>query len=123
MNKTTTRLHIRLYVISGIILAIGLCCALLIYLTAEDDSASAASYVVVDGVIYPIDPGSSKLYVRELQRFGGKAAVLFDEFGRWFAGLWHGRSLAITVAWMSILVSLGVFLFARHLASDANSDE
>ena len=78
---------------------------------------------MVDGVSYPIAPGSSKMYVRELQRFGGKAAVLFDEFGRWFAGLWQGKSLAITVAWISILVSLGVFLFARHLSSDANSDE
>lgn len=104
-------------------LAIGLCCALLIYLTAEDDPVSAVGYVVVDGVTYPVAPGSSKMYVRELQRFGGKSAVLFDEFNRWFAGLWQGKSLAITVAWISIVVSLGVFLFARDLSSDANSDE
>ena len=123
MNKKTTRLQTRLYVSSGIILAIGLCCALLIYLTAEDDSVSAVSYVVVDGVTYPIAPGSSKMYVRELQRFGGKAAVLFDEFGRWFAGLWQGQSLATTVAWISICISLGVFLFARYLAFDADADD
>jgi uncharacterized membrane protein YjjP (DUF1212 family) len=123
MNKKTTRLQTRLYVSSVIILAIGLCCALLIYLTAGDDSVNAVSYVVVDGVAYPLAPGSSKLYVRELQRFGGKAAVLFDEFGRWFAGLWQGKTLAITVAWISIFVSLGVFLFARYLASDADADE
>jgi hypothetical protein len=123
MNKKTTSLQTRLYVSSGIILAIGLCCALLIYLTAEDDPVSAVSYVVVDGVTYPIAPGSSKMYVRELQRFGGKATVLIDELNRWFAGLWQGKSLAITVAWISIVVSLGVFLFARDLSSDANSDE
>ena len=123
MDKKPTRLQTRLYIISGTILVIGLCCALLIYLTAQDDWLSAASYVVVDGVVYPVDPGSSKLYVRELQLFGGKTAVLFDELNRWFAGLWQGRSLAITVAWISIAVSLGVFLFARHLASDTDSDE
>lgn len=123
MDKNTARLQTRLYVSSSMILAIGLCCALLIYLTAEDDAVNAVSYVVVDGVSYPIAPGTSKMYVRELQRFGGKAAVLFDELGNWFAGLWQGRSLAITIAWLSIVVSLGIFLFARHLASDANSDE
>ena len=94
-------------------LAIGLCCALLIYLTAEDDPVSAVSYVVVDGVTYPIAPGSSKMYVRELQRFGGKATVLFDEFNRWFAGLWQGKSLADHCNGSVVRASLGVFLFAR----------
>lgn len=120
--RKTTDLQTRLYVSSIIILAIGLCCAVLIYLTAGDGSASAESYVVVDGVIYPVAPGSSKMYVRDLQRYGGKAAVLFDELGRWFAGLWRGKTLAFTVAWISVLVSLGIFLFARYLLFDSNSD-
>jgi hypothetical protein len=106
-------LQTRLYVISVAILAIGLCCSVLIYLTADDDPAGAVSYVVAGGSVYAIPALTSKVYVRELQRFGGKAAVLFDEFGTRFAGLWRGKSLAYTVAWISAMASLGVFLFAR----------
>lgn len=105
----------RLYVVSIVILLAGLCSAMAIYLTAEDAPDDALGYVIVDGTAYPVSPGSSRTYVRDLQRFGGKASVIFDEFNRWFVGLWRGRSLGITLAWISVVVSLGVFLFARSL--------
>jgi hypothetical protein len=111
-------LKTRLYLSCIVILAMGLCGSVLIYLTAEEDPVSAASYVVVGGEAYPIAPENSKKYVRELRRFGGKAAVLFDEFNRWFDALWHGKSLAITLACISVFVSLGLFLFANWLPSD-----
>jgi ABC-type enterobactin transport system permease subunit len=123
MDKRTANPQTRLYVGSIAILVIGLCCALLIYLTAEDGSEGAARYVVVDGVTYSTSLANSKAYVHELRLYGGKAAVLFDEFGSWFAGLWQGKSLGFTVAWISIFVSAGVFLFARHLRSDSESGE
>ena len=66
--------------------------------------------MVVDGKSYPIAPGESKKYVRDLQQFGGKAGVLFDELNRWFAGLWRGRSLALTVGWIAVFLSVGLFL-------------
>jgi hypothetical protein len=62
------------------------------------------------------------MYRRELQRFGGKAALLFDDFNRWFKGLWHGKSLAVTVVWITAFISLGVFLFARLLPPDPKPD-
>jgi len=40
--------------------------------------------------------------------------VLFDELNRWFAGLWEGRQLGITVAWITILGAAGLFLIARR---------
>ena len=58
--------------------------------------------------------------MHQLQHFGGKAAVLFDEFDRWFESLWQGKSLGITVAWISVLVSLGIALFASTLPSAPN---
>ncbi len=58
--------------------------------------------------------------MHQLQHFGGKAAVLFDEFDRWLEGLWQGESLRITLAWISGLVSLGVALFAGTLPSAPN---
>lgn len=97
-------LQARLYAASIVILAVGIAAAILIYVNAEDDPDATIQAIV-----------AFKPYVRELQRFGGKASVLFDEFDRWFAGLWQGKSLAITVAWISLLASLGVFLCASRL--------
>ena len=95
----------RLYAGSLAVLVLGLCSAALIYVTADEAPESGATEEML----------MSKRYVRELQRFGGKAAVLFDEFNRWFASLWDGKSLAVTVAWISIFVSLMLFLLARRL--------
>jgi hypothetical protein len=98
------KLQSRLYAASLLVLALGMGAALLIYFTAEDDADAALQ------AIYATKP-----YVRELQRFGGKAAVLFDEFSRWFGALWIGKKLAFTVAWISLFASLGIFACARRL--------
>jgi hypothetical protein len=55
--------------------------------------------------------------------YGGKAAVFFDDFNRWFADLWHGKALAKVVAALSVFVSLGIYLFANSLAPDRKSDD
>ncbi len=115
-------LRTRLYLGSAVILLVGLCSAITIYLTAAEDTNSAQAYVLVNGVVYPVDLGHTKAYVHQLRHFGGKAAVLFDEFNRWFEGLWQGKSLAVTVAWISFLASLGVFLFASYLPSGSGPD-
>jgi hypothetical protein len=85
----------------------GLLAAMAIYATADDADASALYEMQI-----------SKQYVRQLQRFGGKASVVFDEFNRWFAGLWQGKTLAFTVAWIAVAAAGGVFLFARYVADD-----
>src|SRR5262249_9720949 len=64
---------------------------------------------------------STKTYRRDLQRLGGGAAVLADDLQRWFAGLWRGRSLAVTLAWITGFASLGLFLLARQIPSDLNT--
>jgi hypothetical protein len=109
----------RLYYSAVLVLAIGLAGALLIYLTAEEEPETGASYVIVEGKVYPIPYSASRTYVRDLERFGGKAAVLFDELNRWFAGLWRGKSLATTVAWISIFAALVLFGVARHSPPDS----
>jgi len=95
----------RLYAAAFATLAIGLAVALGIYLGAGEDASSSA----LDAIY------GSKPYVRELQRFGGRASVVFDEFMRWFGGLWEGRRLAYTVGGLSVLASFVLFLIARHL--------
>ena len=117
MANRKTALQTRLYISCIVVLLVGLGSAALIYLTAEDAPESAVRYGVINGVAYPVSPATSRTYVRELRRFGGKAAVLFDEFNRWFAELWEGKSLAVTIAWISLFISLGILLFASRLPS------
>jgi hypothetical protein len=112
------QLKARLHVIGLAILVAGLLAALLIYQTVADEPQGGVGYVIVDGVSYPIDPQSSRRYLRGLEEFGGKGAVLIDEFNRWFEALWHGKKLGITVGCLSVLVSLGIFLFANYALPD-----
>jgi hypothetical protein len=114
----------RLYLTAAIVLLVGLCSAVLIYLTAGDDPDIDGAYqvVVIDGKAYPIAGSQSKAYVRQLQRFGGKASVLFDELGTWFAGLWRGKALAITVGWITLFLSVALFLFGRWLSGTEEAD-
>ena len=86
-------------VVAGLVLVVGLAAAAAIYFTAEEEAPATSSYVIT------MDPALTKAYVRDLERFGGKAAVLFDDFNRWFAARWHGRTLGVTVAWISIGVA------------------
>jgi len=97
-------LRTRLYAVALFVLAIGLGAGGAIYASAEDEAENAAMQELL----------WSKRYNRDLQHFGGKAAVLFDEFNRWFAGLWHGKSLGVTIVWLSVCASGGVCLVARR---------
>ena len=87
-----------------VVLVLGLASALGMYLAADEAPASAAL----------AEMHGSKPYVHQLERFGGKAAVMFDRFNRWFAGLWEGRQLGVTVAWITIVVAAAMFLVARR---------
>ena len=105
--------RLRFNLAGAAVLVIGLLTALLIYLTAADAPVDALGYQFADGTVYAVQPGDSKMYRHELERFGGKAAVLADELERWFSGLWRGKRLAGMVAILSLLVALGFFYAAR----------
>ena len=115
-------LHTWLNLISAIILVAGLGSAILIYQTAQNYSGGVLGYEVEGGSVYPVMPEDSRKYLRGLELYGGKANVLMDEFRRWFVGLWHGKSLAFTVACISIFVSFGFYYAANHLPSSLKSD-
>lgn len=118
------RLRKRLYAACAIILLAGVSCAGWIYARAGDgpDLAGAYQIIVVNGVAQAIAPNESKAYVRDLQRYGGKMAVVFDDINRWFAGLWHGKSLALTVAFLSVFVSFVLYFIALALPEDSVRD-
>jgi len=104
----------KLLAASALVLVAGLACAGWIYSRAGDEPDLSGAYqiIVVDGVPQAIAPNESKAYMRDLQRYGGRMAVLFDDIGRWWNGLWHGRSLALTVAFISVIVSLALYFGA-----------
>ncbi len=93
----------------------GLGSAVLIYASSHDDWTGAQGYEVADGSVYPVNPEDSKQYLRGLQLYGGTANLLADQLRHWFAGLWHGKPLAWTVACLTILLSSGGFYVANHL--------
>lgn len=94
----------RLQAIALFILAIGLGAGGAIYAGADE----ATEHIAVQEMLW------SKNYARQLERFGGKAAVAFDDFNRWFASLWHGKSLGLTLIWLSVFASGCVWLVARR---------
>jgi len=111
----------RLYLISALVLLIGLSASLLLYLRAEK-TETVFGYEIVGGKAYLVTPENSKRYVHDLERIGGKAAVFADEFSRWFVGIWHGKSLAFVVAGITILISLGFFFVGRISSPDPEAD-
>ena len=91
----------------------------IVYFTAGDET-EAAGYVVVGDQVFATDPADSRVYRRELQRFGGKALVLFDDFLRWFGSRWRGRQLGVTVACLSAAVALALVVVAHYLEPQDN---
>ena len=69
----------------------------------------------------------SKSYLHDMEVYGGKANILAEEFRDWFDGLWHGRTLAFTVAVLSIFTALAYRFVATPppaaVEGDARRDE
>jgi hypothetical protein len=122
MKRKVAHLRESLILIGAIIMLVGLGSAILIYQSAGDDSGSVLGYEIIDGSAYPIKPEDSKVYRRDLELYGGKAAVIADDFSRWFVGLWHGKSLAFTVAGISLFISVVFFFAANRLPFILESD-
>jgi hypothetical protein len=89
--------------------------AILIYRTAEDTPYGVLGYEEGGGTVYPVMPEDSKQYLRGLELYGGKANVLMDQLRRGFIGLWHGRTLAFTIAFITFFISFALFYTANYL--------
>jgi len=98
----------RLYLIAALILLLGLGSSAAIWFTAGD----LADTTLVD------EFRQSKVFRHELEAYGGKLSVVSSELMQWFNGLWHGRTLAWTVACIALVVSGGLLFVARYLLPD-----
>ena len=101
MDPTPAHPLKRCYLITVGILLAGLGTSLAIYLTADE---------MPDNPLAEYE--NSKRFSYEVQRMGGKMALVANDASAWFAGLWHGRQLAGTVACFTLLVALVYYLIA-----------
>jgi hypothetical protein len=122
MTGKLSRKEMLLFLVSAAILLAGIGSAVAIYLAADDEADGAQAYEVAGKYLYPAMHERSKRYQHDLEMYGGKAAVLADDINRWFDGLWRGRSLAVTVACISVLLSFGFFVAARNAHPDGDAD-
>ncbi len=115
MTRRLTDPERRPYLVAAIIVLVGLCSAVVIFLTAGSPA----------GTLPEFSPEYSKKYLHDLELYGGRGNVMAAELMDWFDSLWHGRRLAYTVFALALLVSLGYLFFAAYLPPipDAESDE
>ena len=83
--------------------------------------ASAAVWLTTaETVATTIDRSRSAAMQNQLERFGGKFAVLSADLSNWFDGLWVGRQLATTLLVVTAFV-VALLLWIAHLASEGPS--
>jgi hypothetical protein len=111
MNSRSDEAETRVRLVSRVILAVGFTSAVVIYFV-NAALPGASGYELED----------SKRYLRDMEVYGGQANVLATEFRHWFNGLWHGRSLAFTVAVISLFLALAYNFLAMPLPAAADGD-
>jgi hypothetical protein len=102
----------RVQLVAAGMLAAGLTTAVAIYLTAAEPQSNP----LVDQL------ENSKIYRRSLELYGGKANLLAEDFSNWFSSLWHGKSLGITVAVLTI-VGAAIYYFLALPIPPEGSDQ
>jgi hypothetical protein len=114
MHGKRSKTHYYLNLISAVILVVGLGSATMIYILSPAESDGTQDYTIVGGTMYPKVP--SKSYERNLELYGGRWLVISNDFMRWFEGLWYGKDLGITIAWISIVTAGGIFFFNNYVS-------
>ena len=95
----------RLRVYGAAILGAGLISAAIAYRLAKPD----------DERLLEAQLNNTKRYEYQMEVMGGKANILAAEMKDWFGGLWRGRGLARTLAFLSVGGSLACFYVAHRL--------
>ena len=101
-----------LFLLALVIFIIGLGAGAAIYVLADEPEATA--YLIIGDTAYAVDPATSKAYQRQLERYGGKMAVVFDDINRWVAARFQGKHLGITVVAASAVTAFVLFLAVRR---------
>jgi hypothetical protein len=85
--KPSTASDARVRRTSVIISVIGVTASVLIFCFNGPDSGDPSDF----------RPDDSKIYVREVEKFGGQGELLLRDLNDEFISIWHGRRLAFTI--------------------------
>jgi hypothetical protein len=94
--------------ISYIIFGAGICISATIYIFARP--------LIEDPLGY--HPLKTKVFLRQLEVYGGKGNVMAAELREWFAGLWQGRNLSYTVAFITVIISIILWYIGTRKHAD-----
>jgi hypothetical protein len=104
----------RLRLAGLVVLIVAILAAVAVYIAAASQpEGDALAYQIVGGESYAVSSGDSSRELQQLERLGGKTAVLTFKFQRWLASLWHGQRLAYTL----VFIGAAVALLCWHIAS------
>jgi hypothetical protein len=104
--KMTTIFHphstfqTRIKLLASFILLAGVASSIFIYQNAQNIPSG-------------YDLAVSRKYLSNLEVYGGMKNVLLADLTDWFCGLWQGKDLAFTIAYLAVIVSAGLFFFAK----------
>ncbi len=93
-NEPPERLPARQRRVASAILIVGFTTALGVYVTTPATEVGQVER-----------PEDSKRYLRQMETYGGASNVLASEFREWFSGLWQGRALAGTIAFLTVILA------------------
>ena len=101
----------------------GLLAAVSVYIEASGlPETNALGYRIVGGKAFAVTPNDdSSRELQQIERLGGKAAVMTFKFQRWFSALWQGQRLAYTLLVLSGMVALPCFHFAGLVADPGSA--
>lgn len=103
--------HAKVRLAGMVILVAGLLAAIVVYLIAGSEAADLAGM------------DANKQYQFQLERIGGKSAVLATEFNQWLGSLWHGTRLAWTLGVLAVVIALFCFWLAGLMAVEIPEDD
>ena len=98
-------LQTRIKLLALIILLAGVASSCFIYQNAKDISPG-------------YDLAVSRNYLSNLGFYDGIMNILFTDLKNWFCGLWQGKDLAFTIAYLTVIVSVWLLYIAKLYSSD-----
>lgn len=106
--------RIRLSVLGGLVLVLGLAASVALYQSGAPDEARGVGFVADGSERRVVRPEDSRSYRRAMEYMGGKSNLLADDIRRYFEDLGWGRPLALLLAAASLAGSYALFRAAEE---------
>jgi hypothetical protein len=98
----------RFRLISYVIFSVGIVISAVIYITARPPAEHPFGY----------NPMKTKVFLRELELYGGKGNIMAAELREWFFGLWQGKNLSFTIACITVIISIILWYIGSRKHAD-----